>query len=205
MWVQVVRIRPPAQRSQPPGEGFRQTALPRLMEMDGFGGAIMLRSRTENLGSTATYWRDREALEAAAPAIERGRSEAATSQGFEVLEVDHFEVVALDRKDIPAPGQFVRSTDGRGDPARKEEAAKLLQDRILPLVKAMPGYVSFISLANPDSGRIVTSSTWATEADLTESGQAVMSARDDVVLQISASVDRIDEWEVILSELPTRA
>lgn len=204
MWVEVVRVRPPANPAQPAGEGFRQTALPRLQQMRGFAGAVMLRSRTEQLGATATYWNDREAYEAARSDVEAGRNRAAQDQGFEVLETDQFEVVALDRKGYPAVGQFVRSTDGKGDPARREEGARMIQERIVPLVSEMPGYVSLIAMANPDSGRIVTSSTWATEEDLKGSGDAVSAARNEVVQGVGGSVDRIEEWQVVLAELQGR-
>lgn len=201
MWAHVARIRPAAENVSPPGDHFRRTALPRLQQTPGFAAAFMLRGRTERLGATVTYWDDEQSLKAALPELDRGRQEAAQSQGFEVLETDSYEIVVLDRKSRPEVGQFVRSTEVQGDPSKRDATVRAIEERIVPLVQTLPGYVSLVSMGNPETGHALTTTTWATEGELDGSADAVRGPREESVGEVGGTVRRVEEWRIVLAEL----
>jgi heme-degrading monooxygenase HmoA len=57
-------------------------------------------------------------------------------------------------------------TIAHGQPGKEDEALRIYQDSVIPAAKQRPGYRSFMALADRATGKVMTISTWATEADL---------------------------------------
>ncbi|MFI7008948.1 antibiotic biosynthesis monooxygenase [Streptomyces sp. NPDC050145] len=78
---------------------FRSTALPRFEETPGFAGAALLADRATGFGSVGTIWRDHEALAASRGTQAGTRAKATSEVPMNVIALEEFEVVLLERLD----------------------------------------------------------------------------------------------------------
>ncbi len=79
---------------------------------------------------------------------------------------------------------YARTTTVRGDPAAIDAGIAFLRHRVMPAVEGLPGYVGLSMLADRDSGRSITTTSWTDEAALTATGQQLrpLGARAAAIL-----------------------
>jgi heme-degrading monooxygenase HmoA len=80
-------------------ELFRSTALPAFEATPGFAGAALLADRRSGIGSVGTLWAGHDALVASRAAQSAARGRATSDVPMNVIALEEFEVVLLDRRD----------------------------------------------------------------------------------------------------------
>lgn len=89
----------PPDRLDSMAEQFKTTALPAFEATPGFAGASLLADRRTGMGSVGTVWSTREALAASRGAQSAARARATSDVPLNVIALEEFEVVLLDRRD----------------------------------------------------------------------------------------------------------
>jgi heme-degrading monooxygenase HmoA len=93
------RFQIPPDELDPMAELFQSTTLPAFEGTPGFAGAALLADRSTGLGSVGTIWLSREALTASRGAQSASRAKATSQTAMNVIALEEFEVVLLDRRD----------------------------------------------------------------------------------------------------------
>ena len=79
-------------------ELFRTTALPGFEATPGFAGAALLADRSSGMGSVGTLWATHDALVASRGAQSAARARATADVPMNVIALEEFEVLILDRR-----------------------------------------------------------------------------------------------------------
>ena len=74
----------------------------------------------------------------------------------------------------------------------------LIRDEVWPEVQAMDGCLGFSLLLEPETGRMIATSSWRSEEAMWASDSAVAEFRDRVQELLSAEPPRVDEWEIVV-------
>ncbi|MFE0465170.1 antibiotic biosynthesis monooxygenase [Kitasatospora sp. NPDC058965] len=93
------RFQMPPDRLDELTELFRSTALPAFEATAGFAGATLLADRGTGFGSVGTLWATRAALAASRGAQATSRAKATAATPMNLIALEEFEVVLLDRRD----------------------------------------------------------------------------------------------------------
>jgi hypothetical protein len=90
---------------------------------------------------------------------------------------------------------FARSTTIRGDPARIDDGVAFVRDEVIPGIMKLDGCVGLSCIVDRDAGRLIATSSWATEEAMRASDSQVAGLRErgKEILQGTLSVE---EWEV---------
>ncbi|PYC84728.1 hypothetical protein C7C46_07410 [Streptomyces tateyamensis] len=93
------RFQLPLENLDKMAEQFRSAAVPAFQATPGFAGAALLADRRTGLGSVGTLWATREALVASRSAQAASRAKAVAETSMNLIALEEFEVVLLDRRD----------------------------------------------------------------------------------------------------------
>ena len=73
----------------------------------------------------------------------------------------------------------------------------LIRDEVWPAVQAMEGCVGFSLMTEPDTGRMIATSSWRSEEEMWNSETAVREFRDRAQELMSAEPPQVEEWEIV--------
>jgi hypothetical protein len=90
---------------------------------------------------------------------------------------------------------FARSTTIMGDTARMDDGVAFVRDEVMPGIMKLDGCVGLSCIVDRDAGRLIATSSWATEEAMRASDSQVAGLRErgKEILQGTLSVE---EWEV---------
>jgi hypothetical protein len=90
---------------------------------------------------------------------------------------------------------FARSSTIRGDPARIDDGIAFIRDEVMPEITMLDGCVGLSCIVDREAGRLIATSSWATEEAMRASDSQVagLRGRGTEILQGTLTVD---EWEV---------
>jgi quinol monooxygenase YgiN len=91
---------------------------------------------------------------------------------------------------------YARATTITADPKRLDDGIADVQDSVLPAVDDMDGCIGLSMLCNPDSGRVIVTTAWASEEAITGSRERVRALRERTVRQFGAAGSEVREWEI---------
>lgn len=205
MFIRIVRTTGDAAGREEGVTRWRENIQSRLKEQPGYLGAVILAGLGSGEGSTITYWRDRQSLQATAHLSAELRSRAAELTGRTVTEIDEFELLLAERdKPVTAPA-FLRSSDMKVDPGRIDAAVAALRERSLPVLRQHRGFRGLVCAANRETGRTIVSSSWDALEDLRSSDEAIAGIRKEAAEAVGATSVKVEEWEAIFAEMPAEA
>lgn len=78
---------------------------------------------------------------------------------------------------------YVRVTGGTFELEREAEVLQVIEERLVPAFKQLPGFRDYIGALDREAGRHVTITTWETEAQ----AKGLREAISDVVSQLRAA------------------
>jgi heme-degrading monooxygenase HmoA len=85
-----------------------------------------------------------------------------------------------------------------GDPARVDEAAKMLETQMYAQLEQVDGFRGVVALAQRDSGRSLVVTFWDSEEAMTASEEGANKMRSSAAAEIGASAaPGVDRYEVI--------
>jgi hypothetical protein len=139
-------------------------------------------------------------LSAAEEVGQAARTEAGALTGVQLIDVDRFEHIFLDRVAPPSGNGFARTTELRGSPDKIDDLRALLDGSVSTL-RSRHGYRAAVMSVNRTTGRVLLSSIWETAADRDSPDQQLGSIREEAARVVGASSPRIMRSEIVLSAL----
>jgi heme-degrading monooxygenase HmoA len=207
MYVRVTAIRTDPSRVDSGIAYFEDEAVPGMRSARGYAGAGLLVDRETGAGAGITYWETLADMNAAEQMGQQARRRSSESTGAEVIDVDRFELILLNRASDPAAPSFSRIEQLYGDPQRLDEGIAFVREKVLPNLSKQKGYQSLLLGANRMTGRVVMTSSWRTAEDRAASEAAVVDQRATAARILQAKQVDVTLLEVAFIEIkqPTRA
>ena len=207
MFARVTAIRTDPSRVDLGIANFKDAVVPIMRSAPGYAGAALLLDRETGEAAGVTYWETLAHMNAAEQIGQQARRQTREAAGAEVIDVDRFELILLDRASDPAAPSFSRINDLYGDPDRLEEGIAFVRDKVLPKVSKQKGYRSLLLGVNRMTGRFVVTSNWRTAEDRAASEATVVDQRGEAARILRASQVDVTLFEVAFIEIkqPTRA
>ena len=205
MYARVTRVKgDPAKLDQTVGD-LRDRMVPVFKQQAGYLGVASVANRETGEGATTTYWDSMEHLQASEAAIFAARDQFASDEGLEVVSFHRCEVAVLDRVKDPVVGTAVRAITLRGGaPERADEGIAAFKDRLLPIVKAQPGYRGAQLLVDRENQVAFTVTSWDSPAERDASNQALAQPREEAAQGMDMSSE-VQVGEITLMELSVPA
>jgi len=91
---------------------------------------------------------------------------------------------------------YARTTTFVGDPANLDDAVAYMSGEVWPALQAMEGCTGASMIIRRDSGKCISTSSWATLDALGESGKRVPPLRDRASQILDTGAPEVQEWEV---------
>lgn len=207
MFARVTTVRIDPARVEQAIASFKERVAPMARSAPGYAGIALLVDRDTGEGFGVTYWDSVADLNAAEQLGQEGRRQTTETVGAEVVDVDRFEMVLINRAAEPSAPVFSRVNQLYADPQRIDETIAFLRDRALPTLSALKGYRSLLMGVNRMTGRCVVTSNWATTEDRAASEAAVVDWRRQAATIAGAKDVEVRLLEVPFVEIkqPTRA
>jgi hypothetical protein len=121
-------------------ETFQKRVLPPARSVSGFFGGVLLADGKTGSVIEITYWETAEALSARDQLGVRTPTPAARGiAATEIVSVETYEIVILDRDQAPKPGELVRVNAMSGDPEKVDAVIVFVRDNVLPVLKLLKG------------------------------------------------------------------
>jgi quinol monooxygenase YgiN len=92
---------------------------------------------------------------------------------------------------------YARSTTVRGKPQAMDEGIAYVRDQVMPAVQQMDGCIGLSMLTERDSGRCITTTSWADADAMHRSAEGVVAMRQRVAQILGGPAD-VQEWEIAL-------
>jgi heme-degrading monooxygenase HmoA len=180
---------------------LKNKIIPAMSKVPGYLGATCVVDREKGEGAASTMWESLEAMNNAEQLGQQSRSQSSEATGIEVLDVDRFEVTALETA-TPTPQlpSYTRITSAYGDPSKTDKVAQMIRDAI-PKVKGQPGFRAYVAGVNRATGRGFTASSWATPEDRESSNTHLAGLRQPVVEEGAMYGLQIQNVETVVVEI----
>lgn len=210
MFIRGTRVQTPPEKVDAAIANFTKQVLPKARSTPGNVGAALLVDRKTGTGVGITYWESAKALAASEQMGIQTRTQAVKDvAGSEIVNVERFEIVIMDRGAPPIAGSFLRVNTVNADPEKVDALTVFLRNQVLPVVKAQKGYRSMVSAVDRPSGRTVTSTVWDTLDDLHSSEGKVSGLRQEAAKAAGATgpveVEVFETAAVELAQVATGA
>ncbi len=179
----------------------RDQVVPAITSIDGCIGMSMLADRESGRCIATTAWESQAALQDSAEQVRPLRDKAGETLGGTTTEVDMWEVAVVHREHITPDGAFARVTWLSGGPEVINKATDVFRMVVLPKVEQWDGFCSASLLLSRDSGRAVSTFTFATRTQMEATRDAADTLRAAASSNIGANVDAVAEMEVAFAHL----
>jgi len=78
---------------------------------------------------------------------------------------------------------------------------RLVRERVLPVVRELPGFSGYLALTDDDRGEVVVLTFWASEQQMHESEATTMRLRREAAEKVGATALSVERFRVAISEL----
>ena len=179
----------------------RDDIFPMVSEMDGCVGMSLLVNRDSGRCIATTAWQSQDAMRESAEKVVPHRERAEQSLGSSGSEVHQWEVAAVHRDHAAPEGACARLTWLSGDPATGDRAIDTYKMAVVPRLQEMDGFCSASLMIDRDAGRVVGTVVFDSREALEASRDAAQSLRERVASELGASIDNIEEMEMVFAHL----
>jgi Antibiotic biosynthesis monooxygenase len=179
----------------------RDEILPVVSGMDGCVGMSLLVNRDSGRCIATTAWQSEEATLASADKVVSLRSRAEQSLGSSGSEVHQWEVAVVHRDHAAPQGACARLTWLTGDPGTADRAIDTYKMAVLPRLQEMGGFCSASLMIDRGAGRVVGTVAFDSQQSMDATGKDARTIRERVASELGATVERVDEMEMVLAHL----
>ena len=92
---------------------------------------------------------------------------------------------------------FARVTTVQGPVDRLDEAARMIQEQVIPAARQMSGFKGAYWLANRQAGTVLAVALWESQEALRASAAAMEQSRTQSTQAFGATIQSVEEYEVI--------
>ena len=196
MFIRATHLHTPPDKMDQTIENFQKQVIPSVRSMPGFFGAVLLADRKTGTGIGITYWDTAKALSASEKVGVRTRTQAAKKvPGTQIVNVERYEMVILDRSQPPKPGEFVQVSTLNGNPDDIDAATTFVHNNVLPVLKSLKGYRAIAMGVDRQTGRSTLSTMWDTVADLEAGDSNVSDLRNKAAQSAGADDVQVEIFE----------
>jgi len=178
----------------------KDEVLPTLTGTDGCIGLSMICDRESGRCITTSAWSSEDAMSSTEQTVQPLRQRGAEIFGGEPT-VDRWEIAVLHRHAASGEGACVRCTWLSMDAAGVENATQTYRMTTLPALEAMDGFCSASLMINRETGRAVSTATFASHEAMVASRSAADALRTRTAADVSATVTDVNEFELALAHL----
>ena len=201
MYVRVTAVRVDPAKIDLGIANFQDRLVPAARAAPGYAMAALLIDRQTGEGGGATYWQTLADMNAAEQMGQQVRRQSSEATGAEVIDVDRFEVVLVDRAAEPRVPTFSRINQLYADPGRIEEGIAFVRDRAIPTLRKQDGYISLLMGANRMTGRCLVTSNWTSAEARAASEMAVTDQRREAMTVAGATQVDVTLYEAVVMDI----
>ena len=97
-------------------------------------------------------------------------------------------------------GRLTRFADFADD-ASLELYLRLVRERVLPVVRVIPGFSGYLALTDGERGEVLVLTLWASEEQMRASEETTVQLRRHAADEVGATVLSVERFRVGISEL----
>ena len=90
---------------------------------------------------------------------------------------------------------------GVADDGNLDLYLRLVQERVLPVVRTMPGFRGYLALHAGDRDEVVVLTLWASEQEMQESEEPIARLRTEAADKAGATLLAVERFRVAIREL----
>jgi len=90
---------------------------------------------------------------------------------------------------------------GVADDGSLELYLGLVRERVLPVVRAIPGFSGYLALSDGERGEVLVLTLWANEQQMQASEETTVQLRSQAADKVGATVLSVERFRVAISEL----
>jgi heme-degrading monooxygenase HmoA len=173
-----------------------------MRQQPGFAGVAAVGDAQTGAGAVLSYWESEAAMNQSAQALAAIREQLTTGQGLEVLTVEQYEIVVLERRQPPVPGNAARISRAKGNLDVATQAFAQLRDEGLKLASSLKGFRALVAGVDRSSGRFLVISGWDTAADREAAEVATAEQRARLAATAGATDLEVERYEITTAEIP---
>src|SRR5215210_3744192 len=98
---------------------------------------------------------------------------------------------------------YARITTLEGSPDKVDDGTRHIQEQTLPQLQQMDGFKGFVALNDRQSGKVLGVALWESEEALRATEEAVSSVRSGVAEAVGGTVAGVENYEVVVFEVPS--
>jgi heme-degrading monooxygenase HmoA len=91
---------------------------------------------------------------------------------------------------------YARTTTLKAMPSSVDAGVAYVDDKVMPLLQGLDGYIGLSLLADRSSGRCIVTSAWESEDAMHASAPAVQEVRSRAAEIFGGGTPTVDEWEI---------
>lgn len=201
MYVRTTEVQADPARIDDGIAAIRDDIFPAVSEMDGCVGMSLLADRSSGRCIATTAWESEDAMRETAERVRPLRDKAEETLGSSGSDVHQWEVAVVHRDHAAPDGACARLTWLTGDPATADRAIDTYRMVILPRLQEMEGFCSASLMIDREAGRVVGTAAFDSREALEATRDAAMGLREKVAGDLGATIDRIEEMEVVFAHL----
>ena len=173
---------------------------PLLAQQKGYRGLTASADRARGVLGVLSLWASAADRDASESVLAKVREEARRVIGGEVV-LETFERLVADFAGPPVVGSALVVRHIRMDPARIDENIASFRSKILPQMKAKPGYLGLFNMINRQTGQGVVSHAWVDEQAM-EAAEADSQARGQQASADGVTCGDVSRRTVLFADLP---
>jgi len=138
----------------------------------------------------------------------QARTDSEKATGIEVVDVDRFEITALELATPTAKvPSYTRVITAYGNPKDLDKVTQLVREQSLPKLRQQPGFRTFSAGVNRMTGRGFTAASFASAEEREASNAALMATRERATEAGHMYGIQIDLFETVIAaiKVPTTA
>jgi quinol monooxygenase YgiN len=178
----------------------RDEVMSATTAMEGCIGLSLICDRESGRCIATSAWSSLDAMRSSERMMEPIRQQAGEIFGGQP-SVDRWEIAVLHRDSTSGEGACVRCTWLDMDPSGVDHAIETYRMSTLPAMEEMDGFCSASLMVDRTSGRLVSSSTFASRDAMVASRRAAEGVRARTADDFGATVTDIHEFELALAHL----
>lgn len=180
---------------------FKEKVVPMARTAPGYAGVALLLDRESGEGAGVTYWDTLTDMNTAEQVGQQARRQSSEATGAEVVDIDRFEMVLVNRVADPVAPLYCRVNQLYADPRRIDEGIAFVRDKAIPNLSTRKGYRSILMGVNRMTGRCIVTSNWETSEDRAASEPAVVDQRREAATIAGAKDVEVTLFEVAFVEI----
>ena len=90
---------------------------------------------------------------------------------------------------------------GVADDGTLELYLRLVRERVLPVVRVIPGFSGYLALTDGERGEVLVLTLWASEQQMRASEETTVQLRSEAADKVGATVVSVERFRVAISEL----